>query len=176
MNGEKDSGKGYGYHVGNRLCRIYANGGVSRKLWHDIDQWQKQHKFSDHRHDDGGRRISERNEGHLTSDLDTEDPHPEEIGANDARRKVKQGGVGGEDGGKEARKTHHDRENGERITKANEEKQAEGRLHAGGVLRPEVVAEDGLCPLGNSLQGQKGKLHDRGKDGHGTHGDIAAVF
>ena len=33
-----------------------------------------------------------------------------------------------------------------------------------------------LGALGDALQGQHGKLHDAGEDGHGPHGQVAAVF
>ena len=40
----------------------------------------------------------------------------------------------------------------------------------------EVIADDWLCALGQSGQGQRQNLHDTCQDGHGAHRQISAVF
>ena len=65
---------------------------------------------------------------------------------------------------------------GHGVAQAHLHQQPEGLPDPVRVPGAVVVAGDGLGALGNALKGQHGKLHDAGKDGHGTYGDVAAVF
>ena len=55
---EQDCSKGHGDHVGDRLGKIDAHGGVARyKMRHDVDQGEQQHEFTHDRHDDRRGRM-----------------------------------------------------------------------------------------------------------------------
>ena len=141
-----------------------------------IDQRQQQHELPQHRHDDGAGGVADGHKGHLAGDLDA---HQEQGPAVDPQH------PGGEGHQLRLRRENPGEGPGEQldagpqhqgVPQADLQQQTEGLAHPPGAAGTEVIAGDGLGPLGDALQRQHGKLHDAGEDGHGPHGQVAAVF
>ena len=74
------------------------------------------------------------------------------------------------------RKDHADQPQQRGIGNAGNQQQPEGLADAPDVARAEVIADDRLRALRQSLQRQHGELHHGGEDGHRADGDVAAVL
>ena len=162
--------------IGHGLRQEHGPGLVRQQVGQQIDQRQQQHELPQHRHHDGAGGVADGHEGHLAGDLDA---HQEQGPAVDPQH------PGGEGHQLRLRRENPGEGSGEQldagpqhqgVAQADLQQQTEGLAYPPGAAGAEVIAGDGLGPLGDALQGQHGKLHDAGENGHGPHGQVAAVF
>jgi len=176
LDGKQDGGAGHGDGVRHRLGGVDCHGLICQQPGHQIDQGQQQDELPQHCHNDGAAGGANGNEGHLTGDLDTKEEQRPAIDPQGGHRKGHQRRVRGENPGKRAgaQLDHHPQRHG--IAQTHLQQQPEGLPHPLGIPCAVIIAGDGLGALGDALQGQHGKLHDAGEDGHGANGDVVAVF
>ena len=141
----------------------------------DQDERDQQDDLSEAGEQQADLRLAKGHEALLASDLRTEGEDAGHIDAECPGGVAAKLHIAGEDPGEELRLQHDDRPEQSRITEAGGELCGKCFLHAVCIARTEVVADDRLAALTDTLHRQRRELADTGDDRHRADRDIPAV-
>ena len=169
-------GDGGGQDVADRLGQKHREHPV---VWHEPGQNQNQGDQQDQLAQTGQKQadlgLAQGHEALLAGGLEPAGKDAGHVDAHGPHRVVHQFRVGVENVYEQPGHGHHGQPEGPGVGHAHRELAAEGRPHPVGLARAEVVADQGLATLAHPLHGHGDELAGAGDDGHGAHGDVAAV-